>query len=193
MKKFREVLHHHISTLEACDLQTRLFANTDTDKESSNVTPAEKTFTYDKGSRSFTGKTLLFYEGAKSRYERKCIFCSNNHWSDECQQYPDIKSRKNNLKDRCLKCMKLDHKVRECKLQGKMCVHCGEKDKHHRTLCPKKFNQDEDQKNDTSTLESNDDTESGMIAIGEKVIMQTALMTIKGNESIVTTRALFDT
>ena len=48
-------------------------------------------------------------------------------------------------------------------------------------------------KNDTSTLESNDDTESGMIAIGEKVIMQTALMAIKGNDSIVTTRALFDT
>ena len=76
-------------------------------------------------------------------------------------------------------------------MQGKICAHCGEKDKHHRTLCPKKFNQDE--KNDTSTLESNDDTESGMIAIGRKMIMQTALMTIKGNDSIVTTRALFDT
>ena len=60
------------------------------------------------------------------------------------------------------------------------------KGKHHRTLCPKKFNQDEDQKNDTSTLESNDDTENGVIAIGEKVIMQTALMAIKGNDSIVT-------
>ena len=57
VKKFREVLHHHISTLEGCDLQTRLFTNTGTDKESSNVTPAEKTFTYDKSSRSFTGKT----------------------------------------------------------------------------------------------------------------------------------------
>ena len=88
--------------------------------------------------------------------------------------------------------MKLDHKVRKCKVQGKTCVHCGEKDKHHRTLCPKKFNQDEDQENDTSTSESNDDTESRMIAIREKVIMQTALMTIKGNDSIVTTRALFD-
>ena len=44
---------------------------------------------------------------------------------------------------------------------------------------------------DTSALESNEDTESGMI--GEKVIMQTALMTIKGNDSILTTRALFDT
>ena len=71
VKKFREVLHHHTSTLEACDLQARLFTNTETDKESSNVTPAEKTFTYDKGSRSFTGETLLSYEGAKSRYKRK--------------------------------------------------------------------------------------------------------------------------
>ena len=89
--------------------------------------------------------------------------------------------------------MKLYHKVRECKIQGKICVHCGEKGKHHRSLCPTKFNQDDGQKSDTSTLESNDDTESGMTAIGEKVIMQTALMTIKGNDSIDTTRALFDT
>ena len=89
--------------------------------------------------------------------------------------------------------MKLDHKVREYKAQGKIFVYCEEKDKHHGTLCPKKFNQDKDQKKDTSALESNEDTESGMIAIGEKVIMQTALMTIKGSYSILTTRALFDT
>ena len=48
-------------------------------------------------------------------------------------------------------------------------------------------------KNDTSTLESNDDTKSEKIAIGEKVIMETPLMTTKGNDSIVTTRALFVT
>ena len=78
VKKFREVLHNHISTLEACDLQMRLFTNTETDKESSDVAPTEKTFTYDKNSRSFTDD-----EGARSRYERECIFCSNNHRSDE--------------------------------------------------------------------------------------------------------------
>ena len=125
VKKFREVLHHHISTLEACDLQRKLFTNTETDKESSSIiTPSEKTFTYDKGPRSFTGETLLSYEDVKSRYEGNCIFCSNNYWSDECHQYRDIKSRKKKLKDRCLK--------------------------------------------KTSALESNDDTESGMIATGKK-------------------------
>ena len=177
VKKFREVLHHYILTLETCDLQTKLFRVTETDKESSNVAPVVKAFTYDKGPRSFTSEALLSYENVKSRYERNCICCSNNYWNDECQQYPDIKSRKNKLKDRCLKCMKLDHKVRECKVQGNICVHCGEKDKHHHTLCPKKFNQHEDQKNDTSTLESNDDIQSGVIANRGKVIMQTALMT----------------
>ena len=44
--------------------------------------------------------------------------------------------------------MKLDHKVRECKVQSKICMHCREKDKHHCSLCPKKFNQGDDQKND---------------------------------------------
>ena len=42
--------------------------------------------------------------------------------------------------------MKLDHKLIECKVQGKICVHCWEQDKHHRNLCPKKISQDEDQK-----------------------------------------------
>ena len=125
VKKFRQILHHHISTPEAYDLQTKLFTNTETHNESSNVTASQKTFAYGKCPRSSTGETLLFYEDAKSRYERKCIFCSNSHWSDECQQYPDIKSRKKKLKDRCFKSMKLDHKVRECKVQGKICVHCG--------------------------------------------------------------------
>ena len=32
VKKFKEVLHHHISTLEACNLQMKLFTNTETDK-----------------------------------------------------------------------------------------------------------------------------------------------------------------
>ena len=68
--------------------------------------------------------------------------------------------------------MKLDHKLIECKVQGKICVHCWEQDKHHRNLCPKKISQDEDKKkNDTSTLENNDDTESGRTAIREKVII----------------------
>ena len=145
VKKSRELLYH-ISTLEVSDLQTKLFTNTETDKESSNVTLAEKTFTYGKGPRSFTGETLLSYEGVKSRYERKCTFCSNNHWNDKCQHFPEIMSRKSKLKNRCLKCMKLDHRVREYKVQGKICVHCREKDKYHRTLYPKKFSQDEDQK-----------------------------------------------
>ena len=33
VKKCREVLHHHVSTLEVCDLQAKLFTNTETDKE----------------------------------------------------------------------------------------------------------------------------------------------------------------
>ena len=101
--------------------------------------------------------------------------------------------KKEKLKDRCPKCMKLEHRIRECEVQDKICIHFGEKDKHDLTLYPKKFNQDGDQENDTSTLESIDDTKSGMIASREKLIMQTASMTIKDNDSIITTRALFDT
>ena len=85
--------------------------------------------------------------------------------------------------------MKEDHKMKDCRVNGKMCVHCGEKDKHYRTLCPKKFKQNEDQQRTTAT----DSTESGMVAIGEKVVMQTAMVTMQGENRTATARALFYT
>ena len=35
--------------------------------------------------------------------------------------------------------MKEDYKMKDCTVVGKICIHCGEKDKHHQSLCPNKF------------------------------------------------------
>ena len=40
--------------------------------------------------------------------------------------------------------MKQDHAVKDCRVTGKVCIHCGKKDKLHRTLCPKKFKNKEE-------------------------------------------------
>jgi len=53
-------------------------------------------------------------------------------------------------------------------------------------LCPKKFKQNEDQQKTTAT----GNTESGMVAIGEKIVMQTALVTMQGDDRTATARAL---
>ena len=184
VRNFRKLLHRHINSQEACDLKMKLFHRNDDSPRQQTNTNRSPNMSY-----SSAGESLFFNENMKTKYGKKCIFCRDDHWSDECQQYPDIQSRKNQLKNRCLKCMKEDHRIKDCKVLGKVCVHCGEKDKHHRTLCPKKFKQQED--SNTNTSEENE-TESGMVAIGETVIMKTALVTMKSNNVTATSRAFFD-
>ena len=76
--------------------------------------------------------------------------------------------------------------MKDCRIFGKVCVHCSEQDKHQLTLCPKNFKQGEDQiKPAKTTTES---TKCGIIAIGEKV-----LVTMKGENKTVATKAFFDT
>ena len=90
----------------------------------------------------FTGEALLSSEMSKQKSAKRtyrCIFCEGKHWSDECQQYRDLKTRKEKLKGRCFICLKKDHQVKDCKSKDRQCVHCEEKDKHHRSLCFEKF------------------------------------------------------
>ena len=42
------------------------------------------------------------------------------------------------MKDSCHKCLKAGHMSKDCK-RSKACVHCGEVNTHHRSLCPKKY------------------------------------------------------
>ena len=84
--------------------------------------------------------------------------------------------------------MKEDHNVKDCNVMGKICVHCGERDKHHRTLCPKKLKQRQEKEhlpNNTMIAgdilpEQDSKTttygETTMLSDGEHVVMQTALV-----------------
>ena len=46
--------------------------------------------------------------------KRSCYYCGKNHWSDECKQYPDIKSRKKKANGCCFICLKKGHLLKEC-------------------------------------------------------------------------------
>ena len=98
--------------------------------------------------------------------------------------------------------MKRDHMVKDCRLTGKVCVHCGEKDKHHRTLCPKKFKNKEETTTNNAILSNNvlskeaiPNEERAMLAAGEHVIIQTALVEATSTDQMLSevTRVLMDT
>ncbi|KAH3691231.1 hypothetical protein DPMN_193179 [Dreissena polymorpha] len=82
------------------------------------------------------------FKSRTTRYADQCRYCEQRHWSDECQQYRIILDRKKQLKGSCYICLKFGHKISECK-RNKVCVHCGKKNDHHRSLCPTKFTNDE--------------------------------------------------
>ena len=94
--------------------------------------------------------------------------------------------------------MKQDHRVKDCRLTGKVCVHCGKKGKHHRSLCPK--NKEETATNnvivtnDVLSKEAIPDKETTMLA-GEHAVMQTALVEATLTDQMLSevTRVLMDT
>lgn len=77
-------------------------------------------------------------QSSVTRYYDQCRYCEQRHWSDECSKYRTIEARKRQLKDSCYKCLKTGHMSKDCK-RSKACVHCGEVNSHHRSLCPKKY------------------------------------------------------
>ncbi len=93
------------------------------------------------------------------------------------------------LKDSCFKCLRVGHAARECR-RSKACVHCGESNAHHRSLCPKKFKYSDSvqTRREVSALteetnEPNKCQENALISSGECVLMQTAKAEIKNPNS----------
>ena len=80
--------------------------------------------------------------------------------------------------------MKEDYKMKDCTVVGKICIDCGEKDKHHESLCPNKFSHEVTRKPSDNTMtnvdvllknpareeimSSNEDTT--MISMGEVMV-----------------------
>ena len=105
---------------------------------------------------------------------------------------------KKQLKDSCYKCLKTGHKVKDCK-KGKACVHCGEVNDHHRSLCKKKFNSIISSAHLTEEIDELSENsacadEKALVSSGEMVLMQTAKTEIKNqyNSKCEQVRILLD-
>ncbi|XP_053395581.1 uncharacterized protein LOC123525911 [Mercenaria mercenaria] len=137
---------------------------------------------------------------ATSNVKDRCRYCSERHWSDECLKYKTVEERKRKLNGSCFKCLKEGHLATECKSK-KVCVHCGEMNKHHRSLCPNKFEirsssvHSSEEISDATPQEDDMSAEGHvLISSNEMVLMQTAQTEICNEQNSVYERArlLFD-
>ena len=127
-----------------------------------------------------------------SKPNLKCVYCGQNHWSDECTKYTSQRARMEKLKGSCFRCLQRGHMAKDCQSQ-RSCAHCG-KNNHHRSLCPKLFANNEEKPPESGLQAVNtcgevDATtaEEATVVGGSHVLMQTATATISdtsGNQSM---------
>lgn len=122
----------------------------------------------------------------------KCVFCSCNHWSDECSGYTTQHARMEKLRGSCFNCLQRGHVAKGCQRLW-TCFHCS-KNNHHRSLFPKLFTATGDQPRESGlqsihTLSNGREAkhEAATVACANQVLMQTATATAvntSGNQSI---------
>ncbi|XP_062602892.1 uncharacterized protein LOC134264633 [Saccostrea cucullata] len=140
----------------------------------------------DVNERTYTSAEALttLFQGSQTRnkYGRKhhiCIFCEQNHWSDECTDFRTIDERKQKIRGRCYICLRPGHLNKDCKVD-KPCFHCHQTKKHHRSLCNKKMPLSRDSSHFTETSEIydtetvHDVPENSLLSSSSMVLMQTA-------------------
>ena len=73
------------------------------------------------------------YYGGEGKPKPKCIFCSEEYWSDECKTTVTQAQRKKFFVDKnlCFNCGRSGHRGNQCRSRG--CFKCGSK--HHTSLC----------------------------------------------------------
>lgn len=136
--------------------------------------------------KTYNNKRKSTYEGNHSASTQKrrrvsCIFCSGDHFNDECTNVKTIQLRKAKLDNRCFLCLSLGHSARMCKRQPRTCPHCKKIGQHNRALCPTK---EQSKKENTTSLHVNDDSST---------VLQTAIVDVIGKDNtILKCRILFD-
>ncbi|XP_047996335.1 uncharacterized protein LOC125234172 [Leguminivora glycinivorella] len=102
-------------------------------------------------------RKLIDEENTSAPVQKKrkfsCIFCSGNHFNDECTKVKSLQLRKAKLNNRCYKCLGLGHFGRMCKAKIQTCPHCGKTGLHNRALCPSR---DQPKKETTTSLHVSD-------------------------------------
>ena len=82
-------------------------------------------------SNTTTGALLSEPKLPQNLTQRKkmiCIYCSGQHWSNECQTFPAVTARKEKIKGHCFNCLKQGHQQKNCTVK-KACVYCKQRNR----------------------------------------------------------------
>ena len=142
-----------------------------------------------------------------------CAFCCGIHYNAECPTYKDIASRKARLSTTaCQRCFNEGHTASDCKLKNRPCYYCKQLG-HNSSLCVKWFDNlcsilkpeitaTWDMPSLTSSISAppqgqvgapNLSTDPGTVRPRRRIpVLQTALVTVKGNSAATHARILFD-
>ncbi|CAH0721448.1 unnamed protein product, partial [Brenthis ino] len=74
-------------------------------------------------------------EPPKKKFIKRCVFCKQDHFNDECTNFKTVQDRKSYLGNRCYNCFGEGHKSKNC-FSKRKCRHCNKFGLHNRALCP---------------------------------------------------------
>uniref|UniRef100_A0A1I7RUL0 Integrase catalytic domain-containing protein n=1 Tax=Bursaphelenchus xylophilus TaxID=6326 RepID=A0A1I7RUL0_BURXY len=121
-------------------------------------------------------KTPVEAKEMKFKKTKRCIFCEEEHYADECKKYNTVDARINRLKEtrRCLRCGSKKHEARNCEFTMK-CRKCSKN--HHTAICFSQKNPE--QKHEVKKTE---DAQGSVVAAtkinDDEVNCRTSLMTV---------------
>ena len=174
MANLRKELKKYLSTQELGDRLTKLNRNkSDFEKTQEETSDFRRYQRY--GSVNTSQSTGSFTVGETNK--RMCIYCKKQHWSDECNEYPNLQSRKSKAKSFCFICLRKGHLLKECN-STRACVYCKKKGNHHKGLCASQFSTQQKEMSNAS-LETR---ETNLVASEECVIMQTAMIDLENGK-----------
>ena len=111
------------------------------------------------------------------------IYCSGEHWSDECQTFSTVTARKEKIKGHCFICLKQSHLhwgEKNCTVK-KACVYRKQRNRHRRSLCIKRFPVEKSSEmaySVTEPLSATVTTDHTLLSSKEQVLMQTATVEV---------------
>ena len=191
----RDQLHRYISNGENADRQSS--DKVDCKASVGNVWSTSQVTQFNSntttGALQSETKLPQNFNGGKNMI---CIYCSEQHWSDECQKFPTVIARKEKIKGRCFICLKQGHHQKNCTVK-KACVYCKQRNRHHRSVRIKTFpveKPSEMARSVTEPLSATVATEHTLLSSDEQVLMQTATVEVEHLQKSrkITTRLLLD-
>lgn len=152
-----------------------------------------------------------FVTGVRREYERKhytnrsfekpqnslkmkrCIYCTGNHWSNECKEVIACEKRIAIVKEKnlCFNCLGT-HRVADCNSKN-TCKSCHRK--HHSSLCKKKDSTSNHSRNEVPSKKTETDASMFYTASSEDrstVLLKTAISPLVYQETCIDANILFD-